>query len=108
MVILCTESAERDALGISPFPAQQIRDAVLNSRGGKGLKAFTFNKNGSNGNILAGALYVTEPYNFTIRQKTSSATTFDTEFVPIDARAGKGCMLVMALMEDVVTGLERA
>ena len=38
MVILCTERAERDALGISPFPAQQIRDAVLNSRGGKGLK----------------------------------------------------------------------
>ncbi len=77
-------------------------------RGGKGLKAFTFNKNGSNGANLVGALYVTEPYNFTIRQKTSPATTFDTEFVPIDARAGKGCMLVMALMEDVVTGIERA
>ena len=83
-------------------------DFETQGRGGKGLKAFTFNKNGSNGNILAGALYVTEPYNFTIRQKTSPATTFDTEFVPIDARAGKGCMLVMALMEDVVTGLERA
>ena len=83
-------------------------DFETQGRGGKGLKAFTFNKNGSNGNILAGALYVTEPYNFIIRQKTSPATTFDTEFVPIDARAGKGCMLVMALMEDVVTGLERA
>ena len=82
-------------------------DFDVQNRGGKGVKAFTFNKNGSNGALLAGALYVKEPYDFVIHQRTSPAATFNTEFVSIDARAGKGYMLVMALMEDTVTGVER-
>ena len=82
-------------------------DFDVQNRGGKGVKAFTFNKNGSNGALLAGALYVKEPYDFVIHQRTSPAATFNTEFVSIDARAGKGYMLVMALMEDTVMGVEK-
>ena len=51
MVILCTESAERDALGISTFPAQQIRDAILNGCGGKGLKGAFIRAVGGDGII---------------------------------------------------------
>ncbi|MBQ6123219.1 MAG: DNA topoisomerase 4 subunit A, partial [Clostridia bacterium] len=42
------------------------------ARGGKGVKAFNFLKNGSNGAILAGALIVTEPFRFNIVQKNGT------------------------------------
>jgi DNA gyrase/topoisomerase IV subunit A len=75
-------------------------------RGGKGLRAFTLQKNGANGSAIAGALVVREPYRFSIRQKNSPPTAFSTEDVHIEARAGKGRMYVMALMEDTVIGIE--
>ncbi|MDR0896911.1 MAG: DNA topoisomerase 4 subunit A [Oscillospiraceae bacterium] len=76
-------------------------------RGGKGLRAFTLQKNGANGTAIAGALVVREPYQFRIRQKNSPPTAFSTEDVHIEARAGKGRMYVMALMEDTVIGIEQ-
>ncbi len=82
-------------------------DFDIQNRAGKGLKGFTFQKNGANGEVVAGALYVREPYRFTIFQKNSPPTTFSTEDVHIEARAGKGRMYVMALMDDAVTGIAR-
>lgn len=84
-----------------------IFDHELQGRNGKGLKAFDFKKNGSNGTGLAAVLYVREPYNFLIEQKHGTVTEVNTEEVLIDSRAGKGMLLVMALLDDVVTAARR-
>lgn len=84
-----------------------VIDFERQNRAGKGLKGFTFQKSGSSGTRIAGALYVREAFSFTIRQVNSPPTTFSTEDVHIEARAGKGRMYVMALMGDDVTLVER-
>ncbi|MCL1796215.1 MAG: hypothetical protein FWG37_04905, partial [Clostridia bacterium] len=76
------------------------------NRAGKGLKGITFQKSGSNGTKVAGALYVREPFLFTIRQVASPPTVFSSEDVHIEERAGKGRMYVMALMGDDVVSVE--
>ena len=81
-------------------------DFDLQNRNGKGLRAFTFNKNGSNGTQIAGALYVREPYDFEIVQKNGARTHMNTDDIVIEARASKGRMVVMALMDDTVEALE--
>ena len=81
-------------------------DFDLQNRNGKGLRAFTFNKNGSNGTQIAGALYVREPYDFEIVQKNGARTRMNTDDIVIEARASKGRMVVMALMDDTVEALE--
>lgn len=84
-----------------------VFDHELQGRNGKGLKAFDFKKNGSNGTAIAAALYVREPYNFTVEQKHGTVTRCNTEEVRIDNRAGRGDLLVMALLDDVVIGARR-
>lgn len=84
-----------------------VFDHELQGRNGKGLKAFDFKKNGSNGASIAAALYVRQPYAFTVEQKHGTRTEINTEDVLIDNRAGKGMLLVMALLDDVVTGARR-
>ena len=84
-----------------------IFDHELQGRNGKGLKAFDFKKNGSNGAAVAAALYVREPFAFTVEQKHGALTEVNTEDVLIDGRAGKGMLLVMALLDDVVVGARR-
>ena len=83
-------------------------DFEKQNRAGKGLKGFTFQRNSANGGAIMGALYMREPYLFVIRQKNSQPTTFSTEDVHIEARAGKGRMYVMALMDDAVVSVEKA
>jgi DNA gyrase subunit A len=78
------------------------------SRAGKGLKAFNFLKNGSNGHYIAGALTVTEPYEFDICQKSGAASRFSTDMPEIESRSGRGSAYVMVVMDDFVTGLRRA
>ena len=84
-----------------------VFDHELQGRNGKGLKAFDFKKNGSNGTAIAAALYVREPYNFTVEQKHGAVILCNTEEVRIDNRAGRGDLLVMALLDDVVIGARR-
>ncbi len=43
------------------------------------------------------------PFDFIVEQKHGTKTDVNTELVRIDARAGKGMLLVMALLDDVVT-----
>ena len=76
-------------------------------RGGKGIKAFNFPKNASNGNYVAGALTVTEAYDFRIVQKNGTVTTCNTEDVAIETRNGKGQPYAVIVMDDVVTELVR-
>ena len=82
-------------------------DFERQARGGKGVKAFNFLKNGANGNYLAGALAVREPYRFSIVQKNGGITPCDTESVAIEPRTGRGQPYVVVVMDDVVTELVR-
>ena len=77
-------------------------DFDLQGRNGKGLKTFEFKKNGSNGSRIAAAFYVKEPFDMVIRQFHGTKTVMNTEDVKIDSRAGKGVLLVMAMLDDVV------
>ncbi|MDR3050607.1 MAG: DNA topoisomerase 4 subunit A [Oscillospiraceae bacterium] len=77
-------------------------DFDLQNRNGKGLKVFTFNKNGSNGSCVAAACAVKMPYTLQVRQKSGARTPLFTDDVLIEQRASKGKMYVLALMDDVV------
>ena len=80
-------------------------DFERQARGGKGVKAFNFLKNGANGNCVAGALMVREPYMFRVIQKSGTATPFNTEDVSIEPRSGRGSPYVVVVMDDVVVDL---
>ena len=80
-----------------------VFDHDLQGRNGKGLKAFDFKKNGSNGCRIAAAFHVKEPVSITVEQFHGAKTVVNTEDVMIEGRAGKGMLLVMALLDDVVT-----
>lgn len=84
-----------------------VFDHELQGRNGKGLKAFDFKKNGSNGTRVAAAFYVRDPFDFVVVQAHGTKTVFNTEQVLIDNRAGKGNLLVMAILDDVVIGAYR-
>ncbi|MBQ6123016.1 MAG: DNA gyrase subunit A, partial [Clostridia bacterium] len=77
------------------------------ARGGKGLKAFNFLKNGQNGRAVAGALMVKEAFDFRILQKGGTATACNTEDVAIEPRSGRGQPYVVVVMDDVVTEIVR-
>ncbi len=82
-------------------------DFERQARGGKGVKAFNFLKNGANGAYLAGALLVREPFEFQIIQKNGTMTPCNTEDVSIESRSGRGAPYVVVVMDDVVTELLR-
>lgn len=71
-------------------------------RGGKGIKALTFLKNGSNGEVLAAALKVTDPVDLVITQKAGTVTTINSEWVKIEMRSGKGSPMVIAVLDDII------
>ncbi len=89
-----------------------LLDFDRQARGGKGLKAITFLKNGMNGEAIVAALPVRMPYTFAVFQKSGAQSSFNTEEIAIETRAGKGQPYVLAVMgdtvEDVVRGPEQA
>ncbi len=78
------------------------------ARGGKGLRCFTFNKNGLNGAEIAGALIVREPADVLVIQHGGLVTKMNSELVKIDRRAGKGQPYVVCVLDDVVEQVVRA
>ncbi len=100
-----TESAEGEALLVSDRGYMKrclMVDFDPQARGGKGVKCFQFLKNGTNGEKIAGALLVKEPFEFIALQRQGQATKMNTEWVKIEMKAGKGQPLVMAMMDDLV------
>ncbi|MBE5766427.1 MAG: DNA gyrase subunit A [Clostridiales bacterium] len=81
-------------------------DFDLQARGGKGLRAVTFQKNGATGTYIAAARCVTVPYDFNIRQKSGMRTKFNTEMIRIEERAGKGALYAVVVMDDIVEDIE--
>ena len=77
------------------------------NRAGKGVKAIYFNRNGSNGKAIAGAVLRQEAdYTVTVTQKHSPATQLRRDDLPVQDRAGRGLPCVMAILDDIVTGIE--
>ncbi|HPS82480.1 MAG TPA: DNA gyrase subunit A, partial [Candidatus Limiplasma sp.] len=75
------------------------------ARGGKGVKAFYFNKSGSNGTCLAGAVRVGEhPGDVLLFQKKSAPAALSAESVLLQGKQDKGMPYVMAILDDVLTG----
>jgi DNA gyrase subunit A len=99
------ESAEGEVLLVSDrgyMKRSLLVDFDAQARGGKGVRCFNFLKNGANGERIAGALMVREPFDFITLQKQGQATKLNTEWVKIELKAGKGQPLVMAMMDDLV------
>ena len=81
-------------------------DFDTQGRNGKGVKCFTFNKNGSNGLAVAGCVRIgSENCPLLVLQAQSAPTNLQSDEIALQAKADKGKPCVMALMDDVVTGL---
>lgn len=76
------------------------------NRNGKGVKSFYFNKNGSNGRYLAGLYLASEaPCDLIVTQARSKPTRIAKEEILLQGKQDRGMPYVMALLDDVVTGL---
>ncbi len=76
------------------------------ARAGKGVKIFTFNKNGSNGSCLAGAMLVHAlPQAVLVSQKSSAPSVLQAEEITLKGKQDRGKAYVMAVLDDVVTGM---
>lgn len=77
------------------------------ARAGKGLKSFYFNRNGSNGTALAAVTLLTsEAQTLRVYQKLSMYTDIQADEVMLQGKQDKGIPMVMALLDDVVVGVE--
>jgi DNA gyrase subunit A len=72
------------------------------ARGGKGVRCFHLLKSGVNGERIAGALMVRNPYDFIALKHGGESIRLNTESIPIELKDGKGQPVVMALMDDLV------
>jgi DNA gyrase/topoisomerase IV subunit A len=81
-------------------------DFETQGRNGKGVKCFTFNKNGSNGSQVAGCVRIgSENCPLLVLQAQSAPTNLQSDEIALQAKADKGKPCIMALMDDIVTGL---
>ncbi|MBQ2954195.1 MAG: DNA gyrase subunit A [Clostridia bacterium] len=81
-------------------------DFERQNRNGKGLKSFYFNKNGSNGRCIAGIVKVgKEPCDLVITQARSAPTRLPKDSILLQGKQDRGNPCVMAILDDVVTGL---
>ena len=82
-------------------------DFESQNRGGKGVRCFSFNKNGSNGRMIAGAVMLRESESCTllVSQFRSPVSRVNKAEILLQGRSGRGMPYVMAILDDVVTGL---
>ncbi len=76
-------------------------------RGGKGVRAFAFNKNGANGSALVLALPVTDPCKILVTLADRTETVLASEEVLIENKSGRGKPYVVALMDNVIVSARR-
>ena len=83
-------------------------DFESQNRGGKGVRCFYFNKNGSNGRLIAGACRIPrdEPAALLVTQTRSPLTKLDKTEILLQNRQGKGMPYIMAILDDIVTSLQ--
>ena len=77
------------------------------NRAGKGVHCFPLNKNGSNGRMLAGVCLTAEDaeMDLLITQVRSPATRLNRNEILLQNRQGRGMPYVMAILDDVITGV---
>ncbi len=81
-------------------------DFEKQNRNGKGVKSFYFNKNGSNGRYLAGAVKCEKgPCELIVSQAQSPATRLQKDSILLQGKQDRGNPCVMAILDDVVTGV---
>ena len=82
-------------------------DFESQNRGGKGVRCFYFNKNGSNGRVIAGILLSAQdtPVTLLVTQVRSPMTRLDKAEILLQNRQGKGMPYLMAILDDIVTAL---
>ena len=83
-------------------------DFESQNRGGKGVRCFYFNKNGSNGRLIAGLSVSPQsvPCALLISQLRSPVTKLTKSEILLQNRQGKGMPYLMAILDDIVTGLQ--
>ncbi|MDD2648572.1 MAG: DNA topoisomerase 4 subunit A [Eubacteriales bacterium] len=96
-VLLMTDKGYAKRLMPLDFEAQ--------NRGGKGARVFPINKNAVNGNELAAAVYIEAACTLVVTQAHGTKTPIGSDEVALCSRSDKGRPCVMALMDDVVTGI---
>ena len=75
------------------------------ARGGKGVKTFYFNRSGSNGATVAGALLLGEANaSVLLTQKKSAPNLLNTGEVILQGKQDKGMPYVMSVLDDVIIG----
>jgi len=77
-------------------------DFDLQARAGKGVKCFSFQKNGVNGTYIAAALLVKETFDFTVFQKSGEKSVFSAENIRIERKDSRGTMYAMCVLDDIV------
>ena len=77
------------------------------NRAGKGVRCFYFNKNGSNGKVIADVCRISRdvPCDILVRQVRSPMSRLSRDDILLQNRAGKGMPYVMAILDDLVTGV---
>ncbi|MBO7663911.1 MAG: DNA topoisomerase 4 subunit A [Clostridia bacterium] len=82
-------------------------DFETQNRGGKGVHCMNFKKNGTNGSQIAGALRLPQDghYSVLVLQARSPLSTLDQSEILLQGKSGNGVPYVMAILDDVVTGL---
>ena len=77
------------------------------NRAGKGVRCFYFNKNGSNGRNIAGVCRINrdKSCSLLISQVRSPLSKLSRDDILLQNRSGKGMPYVMAILDDIVTGI---
>lgn len=83
-----------------------VFDHEVQGRNGRGCICFGFKKNGSNGTKLVSALHVREPRDVTFIQAHGEKTVINTEEIKIESKNGRGQLMIMVIMDDVVVSAE--
>ena len=82
-------------------------DFECQNRAGKGVRCFYFNKNGSNGKCIADVCRINRDIacDLLIRQVRSPISRLSRDDILLQNRTGKGMPYVMAILDDLVTGI---
>ncbi len=108
-VIWCEQLRENDQIVLLTDRGYGKRllsvDFERQNRNGKGVKSFYFNKNGSNGQCLAGVVRLSEgDHLIRVTQMRTPPTTIEKDAIRLQGKQDRGLPLLIALMDDVVTG----
>ncbi len=108
-VIWCEQLQENDQIVLLTDRGYGKRllsvDFERQNRNGKGVKSFYFNKNGSNGQCLAGIVRLSEgDHLIRVTQVRTPPTTLEKDAIRLQGKQDRGLPLLIALMDDVVTG----